>query len=172
MACLSGAIRLLGRISREGSCGLPCPAFREARGAGRLVSEEKLDPCTASARLIAHGMSGQGKTGVDEGMQNRDQRWGKHQAASPPGRVGEDRRQARQEGKPAARTVGQYCSWVVRQCLLSQPGDKGVLGRQGQSQLPELVLLDVLMVPSISAPLGGAARLCLLQAGWQIGHGA
>ena len=40
-----------------------CPAFREARGAGRLVSEEKLDPCTASAKPIAHGASGHGKRG-------------------------------------------------------------------------------------------------------------
>lgn len=55
---------------------------------------------------------------------------------------------------------------------MSQPGGKGVLGSWGQSQLPELVLLDVLMAPSISAHLGGAACLCLVQAGLQTVHGA
>lgn len=41
----------------------PCPAFREARGASRLVSEEKLDPCTTSAKLTAHRASGHWKRG-------------------------------------------------------------------------------------------------------------
>jgi len=39
------------------------PAFREARGAGRLVTEEKLDLCRASVKLIAHRVSGHGKKG-------------------------------------------------------------------------------------------------------------
>lgn len=39
----------------------PRPAIREARGAGRLVSEEKLDPRAASAQLIAHRALSHGK---------------------------------------------------------------------------------------------------------------
>lgn len=31
---------------------------------------------------------------------------------------------------------------------MPQPGDKGVLGSWGQSQLPQLMLLDVLMAPA------------------------
>lgn len=53
-----------------------------------------------------------------------------------------------------------------------QPGDKGVLRSWGQSQLPQLMLLDVLMAPTISAHLGGAACLCLVQAGLQTMRGA
>lgn len=53
-----------------------------------------------------------------------------------------------------------------------QPEDKGVPRSWGQSQLPQLMLLDMLMAPSISAHLGGAACLCLLQAGLQTMRGA
>lgn len=52
------------------------------------------------------------------------------------------------------------------------PGNKGVLGSWGQSQLRQRVLLAVLMAPSISAHLGGAACFFLAQASSQTGHGA
>lgn len=53
-----------------------------------------------------------------------------------------------------------------------QPGGRGVLGCWGQNQLPELVPLDLLMAPSISAHLGSVACPCLAQAGLQTTHGA
>lgn len=79
-------------------------------------------------------------------------------------------------GQAGWRTSGKD-SWTVLQLAgMAAPGvaawGKRCPGEPGQSQLPELVLLDVLMAPSIRAHLGGAACLCLVQAGLQTMHTA
>lgn len=53
---------------------------------------------------------------------------------------------------------------MIWQCLMPQPHNNSVLGSQGQSQLPGLVLLDELLPSSTSAHGRGAACLCLSQA--------
>lgn len=137
------------------------------------MSEEKLDPCTASAKLLARRTLGHGKRGGDAGL---GPMLGKTSSCLSPsqgwGGWASVEREAGQDGEPVARTAGRYCSWLVWQLLVSQPGEKGVLESQGQSQLPELVLLDVLVAPSIRAHLGGAACLRLVQAGLQTMHTA
>lgn len=75
-------------------------------------------------------------------MQDWEQGWGKHQAASP-----RTMGQCSMRCQAGSKTGGQYCSWVVWQCLRHS---------WGQNQLPKLVL----MAPSVDAHLGGAACLC------------
>lgn len=107
----------------------------------------------------------------EEGMRFWDQRWRKHQAG-----LSSLQDQGGWVNSQWQGQLGSIADWVAWQCLMLQPGGENVLGSQeqscGQSQLPELVLLDMLLAPSASDHLGGAACFSLGQGGLQTLHGA